>query len=771
MQQVAAHKTDIAALPFSASGTAKAVGTGIGTQQQANNENNQAFNRLYQDAKTTKSDFVLNEKEDQVAQSRTANRSDRAAPQSSVSSDTIKNGKDRDAGHTDLPVRDEVTDIPAESEADSHNANQEENATLGAHEVAQGSATTTQPSTDGENTNLVIDDAEGAVEQKNVTDAQYVIGEGGRKDAEAGVITSPGTPDGKPSKDDGEPDWIAYVETVANRFGKSDESSGESGTTEDKGISEAAGEAVNVVSIKESGKLWKLPEDVDASDMPSVMAHLLSQLNSNNDGELAIESLSSEAQQTLTALTSLLIGGNANNQQSGSDSETNNASSNAQTDINTNSDKKVKNDNELSALIAKLMQTEHTENPEQGLASDTEAANALSGMLETLNGLSESGKKSADESLVLSLLADELNNIQAKSLDDNLAEAQELLAELTSETAVAGSVAVNTAASNDAKSASSEGLLNVENSGEQTKVVDSFGATEISSDLLSAISELSPQSAQKATEAFAERVVAALPGGAQQQAVKANIIAGINEFQQQVQQGREPGIDLSTIVADAAKDAAVSADVVASMTARVDGQASQFLNLMTQTQASAQHAIAGLVNPTESVMQENSQLRAEASKTQQQFEGFDKAVNIHKSDGQQQLSEKIRWMVNARNTMAEIRLDPPELGSMQVRVNVAGDAASVSFVVQSQQAKDALADAMPKLRDMLSEQGIELGDAQVRKDNSSGQENGQQLAGNSHQGQGAGDRGENDGVDDTDGMRVIEQSISRADKGGIDFYA
>ena len=771
MQQVAAHKTDIAALPFSASGTAKAVGTGIGTQQQANNENNQAFNRLYQDAKTTKSDFVLNEKEDQVAQSRTANRSDRAAPQSSVSSDTIKNGKDRDAGHTDLPVRDEVTDIPAESEADSHNANQEENATLGAHEVAQGSATTTQPSTDGENTNLVIDDAEGAVEQKNVTDAQYVIGEGGRKDAEAGVITSPGTPDGKPSKDDGEPDWIAYVETVANRFGKSDESSGESGTTEDKGISEAAGEAVNVVSIKESGKLWKLPEDVDASDMPSVMAHLLSQLNSSNDGELAIESLSSEAQQTLTALTSLLIGGNANNQQSGSDSEANNASSNAQTDINTNSDKKVKNDNELSALIAKLMQTEHTENPEQGLASDTEAANALSGMLETLNGLSESGKKSADESLVLSLLADELNNIQAKSLDDNLAEAQELLAELTSEAAVVGSVAVNTAASNDAKSVSSEGLSNVDNSGEQTKVVDSFGATEISSDLLSAISELSPQSAQKATEAFAERVVAALPGGAQQQAVKANIIAGINEFQQQVQQGREPGIDLSTIVADAAKDAAVSADVVASMTARVDGQASQFLNLMTQTQASAQHAIAGLVNPTESVMQENSQLRAEASKTQQQFEGFDKAVNIHKSDGQQQLSEKIRWMVNARNTMAEIRLDPPELGSMQVRVNVAGDAASVSFVVQSQQAKDALADAMPKLRDMLSEQGIELGDAQVRKDNSSGQENGQQLAGNSHQGQGAGDRGENDGVDDTDGMRVIEQSISRADKGGIDFYA
>ncbi|HCS81002.1 MAG TPA: flagellar hook-length control protein FliK [Alteromonas macleodii] len=768
MQQVAAHKTDIAALPFSASGTAKAVGTGIGTQQQANNENNQAFNRLYQDAKTTKSDFVLNEKEDQVAQSRTANRSDRAAPQSSVSSDTIKNGKDRDAGHTDLPVRDEVTDIPAESEAANHNANLEENETQGTQEFAQDSATTTQPTTDGEeNTNLAIDDAEGAVEQKGVTDTQFVIGEGGKKDTEAGVITSPGTPDGKPSKDDGEQDWVAYVETIANRFGKGDESSSNADTRQENGISEVADETVDVVSVKEGGKLWKLPEDVDASDVPSVNAHLLSQLSINNDGEIANESLSSETQQTLSALTSLLLGASSDNQQSGSDSDANNALSNALADINASSDNKAQSDNELSTLIAKLMQTENTESSEQGFVADAKAESALSGMLETLNGESESGKKSADESLVLSLLADELNDVQTGSLDDNLAQAQELLAELTSEAAVAA----NAATSSASKLTPSDELPKVEGSSESTKVLDSLSATEISSDLLTAISELSPQSAQKATEAFAERVVAAMPSGGQQQAVKANIIAGINEFQQQVQQGREPGIDLSAIVADAAKDAALSADVVASMTARVDSQASQFLNLMTQTQASAQHAIAGLVNQTESVIQENSQLRAEASKTQQAFEGFDKAVNIHKSDGQQQLGEKIRWMVNARNTMAEIRLDPPELGSMQVRVNVAGDAASVSFVVQSQQAKEALADAMPKLRDMLSQQGIELGDAQVRKDNSSGQDNGQQLAGDSHQGQGAGNRGENDGLDDTDGMRVIEQSISRADKGGIDFYA
>jgi len=164
---------------------------------------------------------------------------------------------------------------------------------------------------------------------------------------------------------------------------------------------------------------------------------------------------------------------------------------------------------------------------------------------------------------------------------------------------------------------------------------------------------------------------------------------------------------------------------------------------------------------------ENGQLKSEASKQQQQFEGFDKAVNIHKPEGQQQLNEKIRWMVNARNTMAEIRLDPPELGSMQVRVNVSGDAASVSFVVQSQQAKDALADAMPRLKEMLAEQGLELGDAEVRKDNSSQSgESGQQLAGSGN-GQQNGDE-MSDGADDT---HVVEQAVTRQAKGGIDYYA
>ncbi|WP_334018906.1 flagellar hook-length control protein FliK [Alteromonas sp. S015] len=712
MQQVAAHKTDIAALPFSASSTAKAVETGIGTQQDASGENNQAFNRLYQEAKSRKSDFVLNEKESLRTQPReTKSSSSPSSNNTSVSGKTAESARDRDAEHTTLATEKVETDIPASA-------------------------------SEKDNANLPIDESEDNADKTSVTNA-LLNEESGTKDAESDINAEQGASDAKSENDESEQDWVAYVETVASRFGKGDQVSDDSDTN--IGMSLIADEAASVLSVKERGKLWKLPDDIDASNVQSVMAHLLSQLNgdSSND-EFSIESLSTEAQQTLSALTTLLLGANAGSNKNADDSEAN---------------------TELSMLITQLMQqAESAGNGERGVGEGTEAASELDGILIDVNN-------PADESFVLSLISDALKERQELPKDEAALQAEALLAEMTAENANKGSGNVITEATGTGKTTSSDKATVTNTQDTIPQGVGSGTSGEATAELLTAMNELSPQSAQKATEAFAERVVAGMPSGSQQQAVKTNIIAGINEFQEQIQQGREPGIDLSSIVADAAKDAAVSTEAIASMTARLDSQASQFLNLMTQAQGSAQQTFASMVGQTDTVIQENTQLRAEASKSQQQFEGFDKAVNIHKPEGQQQLNEKIRWMVNARNTMAEIRLDPPELGSMQVRVNVVGDAASVSFVVQSQQAKDALADSMPKLREMLSEQGIELGDAQVRKDNSSGNESGQQLADNSNRSSGGGNRGENDDLDEIDGARIIEQSISRAAKGGIDFYA
>ncbi|MBS3798813.1 flagellar hook-length control protein FliK [Pseudoalteromonas sp. BDTF-M6] len=93
------------------------------------------------------------------------------------------------------------------------------------------------------------------------------------------------------------------------------------------------------------------------------------------------------------------------------------------------------------------------------------------------------------------------------------------------------------------------------------------------------------------------------------------------------------------------------------------------------------------------------------------------ALNITKSDAAQQLHQRVNMLLNLSNQEAEIRLDPPELGSMQVRVRSEGEQAHINFVVQNQQAKEALEQSMPRLRELLAQQGLALGEAQVEQQN------------------------------------------------------
>ncbi|MCU7555023.1 flagellar hook-length control protein FliK [Alteromonas sp. ASW11-19] len=298
----------------------------------------------------------------------------------------------------------------------------------------------------------------------------------------------------------------------------------------------------------------------------------------------------------------------------------------------------------------------------------------------------------------------------------------------------------------------------------QTGQLAGMATADAAKSLMQSMQAGSEASQQQMTEALAEKVVALLPPTAsdqQHQQVKQSIIGGIQEIQSQLAQGREPGIDLKALVTDALRDANIP--VTPHMLSQAEQQVSQLHMMLSSAQSTAAQVVSSQLVSTDAVIQENSQVRSESTKAQAQADGLDKPVNITKAEGQQQLHEKIRWMVNARNPMAEIRLDPPELGSMQVRVNVNGDTASVNFVVQSQQAKDALADAAPRLRDMLAEQGIELGESFVQQQGS-----GEEGTGDETDGQFAG-RGQRS--DDEEEHTVIEQPITRESRGGIDYYA
>ena len=90
----------------------------------------------------------------------------------------------------------------------------------------------------------------------------------------------------------------------------------------------------------------------------------------------------------------------------------------------------------------------------------------------------------------------------------------------------------------------------------------------------------------------------------------------------------------------------------------------------------------------------------------------------------QELAANVQQQVGlmmARNLKSvDIRLDPPELGSMQIKLNISNEQAAVSFVVSSQQAKDALEGSLPKLRELLEQQGMELADADVKQESRQG---------------------------------------------------
>ncbi len=74
----------------------------------------------------------------------------------------------------------------------------------------------------------------------------------------------------------------------------------------------------------------------------------------------------------------------------------------------------------------------------------------------------------------------------------------------------------------------------------------------------------------------------------------------------------------------------------------------------------------------------------------------------------QAMGDRVMWMVGKGVQSASIRINPPELGPVQVQLSVHGDQASVSMLVQNGVVKEALDAAIPRLREMLGESNLNL---------------------------------------------------------------
>lgn len=78
-----------------------------------------------------------------------------------------------------------------------------------------------------------------------------------------------------------------------------------------------------------------------------------------------------------------------------------------------------------------------------------------------------------------------------------------------------------------------------------------------------------------------------------------------------------------------------------------------------------------------------------------------------------QIGERVLMMAGNQMKTAEIRLTPAELGPLRVQVSVDDGAANVTFQAQHAVTREAIEQALPRLRELLAENGLSLGQANV----------------------------------------------------------
>lgn len=127
----------------------------------------------------------------------------------------------------------------------------------------------------------------------------------------------------------------------------------------------------------------------------------------------------------------------------------------------------------------------------------------------------------------------------------------------------------------------------------------------------------------------------------------------------------------------------------------------------------------------------------------------------------QALNERVMIMTAQNSQVAEIQLDPPELGSLKVRLHVGQDQVSVSFTSPHAAVRDAVEQSMPRLREMMEEQGLSLGESSVN-DQSSESGDDEDRRGFASQGNAEGSEGGGD---------VVSASLSGEAVSLVDYYA
>jgi flagellar hook-length control protein FliK len=87
------------------------------------------------------------------------------------------------------------------------------------------------------------------------------------------------------------------------------------------------------------------------------------------------------------------------------------------------------------------------------------------------------------------------------------------------------------------------------------------------------------------------------------------------------------------------------------------------------------------------------------------------------------VADRVTWLGQARQPSAELHLNPPNLGPVEVHVTMHGDQATVSFFSVHAPVREALQAAAPRLSEAFAAAGLSLGNVSVGADSNSSRDN------------------------------------------------
>lgn len=94
-------------------------------------------------------------------------------------------------------------------------------------------------------------------------------------------------------------------------------------------------------------------------------------------------------------------------------------------------------------------------------------------------------------------------------------------------------------------------------------------------------------------------------------------------------------------------------------------------------------------------------------------QGLGLTLPADKASWAEPLAERIALMIQKGGNSAELRLNPPHLGRIEVQFTVNGDQASIVLTTASADIRDALQQSLPRLEALLQNSGLQLADSHI----------------------------------------------------------